>query len=421
MNEMKMLAGLDIGNGYVKGKIQVYGDSEATSVDYLSGVAIQTNSHGIKVKGDDVKAVVDDIFNNLEASFDSPAIENKAVRLFGRRGVSSGKSMEEFDVSSTISKAQQDLSGILVLGSLAGKAVQHYFKETGSLPSDILRVKARIALALPITEYKMYRESYIEKFRNGTHMVSISNFEEPIRVELRILDVQIIAEGASAQYAIGARGVSLMDGMLADLRRRGEALEGVTAQDILSAENTVGIDVGEGTVNFPVFQNGRFNADASMTFAKGYGTVLEQARERLQEKNMPFNSRKALADFLLKKPNALNMARYNRVKQIVQEEIQGFAIEVTQEFRKVMAKAGSYTEVVYVYGGGATPVKEILYPELIKVAKSLGGEDAAYPILYLDSQYSRYLNKDGLFLIAKIVAKRDGDDVDAAVAIATEE
>ena len=176
------------------------------------------------------------------------------------------------------------------------------------------------------------------------------------------------------------------------------------AQDILAATNTVGIDIGEGTVNFPVFQDGRFNPDASMTFAKGYGTVLEQARERLQEKNMPFNSRKALADFLLKKPTALNQARYAKIAQIVREEIQGFSIEVTQEFRKVISRVGSYTEVVYVYGGGASAVKEILYPELIDVAKNLGGDDVAYPILYLDSRYSRYLNREGLYLIAKQVA-----------------
>lgn len=404
MEMMKMVAGLDIGNGYVKGAISVDGDTEPSSVDYLSGVAIQTSSHDIKVRAGEAAGVVADIFNQMEASFDSPAIDNHGIRLFGRRGIASGKSMEEFDVSSTLSKATQDLSGVLVFGSLAGSALQAYFKKYAKLPDDIIKVEASVAIALPITEYKLYRKLYAEKFCTGTHLVSISNFETPVRVEIRVVDAQVVAEGASAQYAIVSRGTTLMDGMLADLRARGERLEGITAKDVLAAENTVGIDIGEGTVNFPVFQSGRFNPDASMTFAKGYGTVLEQARERLQAANMPFTSRKALADFLLKKPNALNTARYNKVLQIVQEEIRGFVIEVTQEFRKVMSRVGSYTEVVYVYGGGATPVKDVLYPELINVAKSLGGEDAAYPILYLDSRYSRYLNKDGLYLIARKVA-----------------
>lgn len=343
----------------------------------------------------------------MEASFDSSAVENKSTRLFGRRGISSGKSTEEFDVSSTISKATQDLSGVLVLGSLAGKALQVYYDENGVIPTETLKVEARLSLALPISEYKIYRKAYADKFKSSTHMVSIGNFESPVRVEIVITDVTVTAEGASAQYAIASRGKVLMDAMLKDLRTRGEKLEGVTSEDILAAENIISVDIGEGTVNFPVFQNGRFNPDASMTFAKGYGTVLEQARERLQEKNLPFNSRKALADFLLKKPNALNKNRYNMVKNIVDEELQGFTIEVIQEFRKAISRVGSYTEVVYVYGGGATPVKEFLYPQLINVAKNLGGEDVAYPVLYLDSKYSRYLNKEGLFVIAKQVFYQD--------------
>lgn len=406
-NIIKMVAGLDIGNGYVKGSIGIDGFENISSVDYLSGVAIQTSSHDIKVKSEEAKEIINDIYNYMEASFDSSAVENKSTRLFGRRGISSGKSTEEFDVSSTISKATQDLSGVLVLGSLAGKALQVYYDRNGVIPTETLKVEARLSLALPISEYKIYRKAYADKFKSSTHMVSIGNFESPVRVEIVITDVTVTAEGASAQYAIASRGKVLMDAMLKDLRTRGEKLEGVTSEDILAAENIISVDIGEGTVNFPVFQNGRFNPDASMTFAKGYGTVLEQARERLQEKNLPFNSRKALADFLLKKPNALNKNRYNMVKNIVDEELQGFTIEVIQEFRKAISRVGSYTEVVYVYGGGATPVKEFLYPQLINVAKNLGGEDVAYPVLYLDSKYSRYLNKEGLFVIAKQVFYQD--------------
>ena len=403
VNDLMLLAGLDIGNGYVKGSVSVNGAAKST-IDYLSGVAIQTNSHDIKTKLEDAKDTIDDIFNQMEASFDSPAVSTHNVRLFGRRGISSGKSMEEFDVSSTVSKATQDLSSVLVLGSLAGKALQEYYNTVGTIPTDILHVTARIALALPITEYKSFRKMYAEKFKDSTHMVSIYNFETPIRIEITITDVQVVAEGASAQYAIGQYGPVLMDAMLAKLRERGEKLEGITSNDILAATNTVGIDIGEGTVNFPVFQDGHFNPDASQSFAKGYGTVLEQARERLQQENMPFNSRKALADFLLKAPSPMQKARYQKVYNIVQEEVQGFAVEVTAEFRKVISRVGSYTEVVYVYGGGSAAVMNTLYPMLIDVAKNLGGEDVAYPILYLDANYSRSLNREGLFLIAQAQA-----------------
>lgn len=401
---ISMVAGLDIGNGYVKGKVLIDGETKPSGIDFLSGVALQTNAHDVKTKDAEAEGIIAHIFDEMESVFDSPVVTRQVVRLFGERAIRSGKSMEEFDVSSTESKANQDLSGILVLGSIAGKALQHYYDTTKQIPNDILKVHANLALALPITEYKSYRKSYAARFCDGTHIVSIRNFDTTIRVEIKIENVQVVAEGASAQYAIVAQGMPLMNAMLQDLKNHGEELPGVTAADVLAAENTVGIDIGEGTVNFPVFQNGRFNPDASMTFSKGYGTVLEQARERLREMNMPFNSRKALAAFLLQRTNPLNKARHEKVWSVVQEEIQGFAAEVIQEFRRCISRVGSYTEVVYVYGGGATPVKNELYPLLIGVAKSLGGEDVAYPVLYLDSQYSRHLNREGLYLIAKQTA-----------------
>lgn len=405
MKEMKMIAGLDIGNGYVKGTIEVDG-GPASVVDFLSGVAIETNSAGIKVKGPDIPAEVDNIYNLMEASFDSPAVESRTSRLFGQRGVRSGKAMEEFDVASTISKAQQDLSGILVLGSLAGRALQCYYEANQALPEEVIKVDARIAVALPITEYKSQRKLYIDKFRAKRHMVSIHNFEETVRVEILISDVQVLAEGASAQYAIVSHGEPLMNALLADLRGHGESLEGITAADVLAAENTIGIDIGEGTVNFPVFQDGRFNPDVSITFGKGYGTILEQARERLQIMNMQYPSRKALADFILSSPNPLNRARRNRVQQVVHEEVEGFVQELCLQLRKVISRVGAYTEVVYVYGGGANPVKDQLYPALLNMMRQFGGDEMSYPILYLDSAYSRHLNREGLFIVAKEVAQR---------------
>lgn len=401
--DMKMVAGLDIGNGYVKGTVSV-NNGTPSMIDFLSGVAIETNSSGIKTKQADMASEIGNIFNTMEASFDTPAIMSKTSRLFGQRAIHSGKAMEEFDVASTISKAQQDLSYILILGGLAGKALQVYFEAHQTIPSETLMVDARIAVALPITEYKAYRKIYVDKIRNIRHMVSIQNFDQPVRIEILVTDVQVLAEGASAQFAIVQHGEPLVSAMLQELRAHGEKLEGVTAADVIGASNTIGVDIGEGTVNFPVFQDGKFNPDVSITFNKGYGTVLEQARERLQMLGMPFPSRKALADFLMAPQSALTAPRRNKAEQVVDEEIEGFVQELGVQFLKVMSRVGSYTEVIYVYGGGAVKVKNQLYPALLHMAKQFGGDDVIYPILYLDSEYSRLLNQEGLFIIAKNIA-----------------
>lgn len=407
-NMIQMIAGLDIGNGYVKGSTEIIG-GERTGIDFLSGVAFQTSSYNIPVPESEAGSIVNDIFNEMEASFDSPAINDSTRRLFGMRAISSGKSMSEFDVSSTQSKAQQDLSGILILGSVAGKALQEYWNRNHQLPDELLKVNVNcLALALPITEFKQYRKIYASRFKDSSHLVSIHNFEKPVRIEITVSNVQVLAEGASAQYALSysPNAPQLMDAMLNDLKKHGYSFDGITSADILGAKNTVGIDIGEGTVNFPVFQDGHFNPDSSGTFVKGYGTVLEQARERLVAENMPFGSRKALAEFMQQTPSPLQQARYNKVKRVVDEEILGFVTEILNEFHKVMSRAGSFVEVLYIYGGGASPVKDQFYDTLLNSVKSLGGEDVMFPVLYLDSRYSRFLNREGLFIIAKAQADR---------------
>jgi plasmid segregation protein ParM len=68
-------------------------------------------------------------------------------------------------------------------------------------------------------------------------------------------------------------------------------------------------------------------------------------------------------------------------------------------FTKLLHKADGQIEVIYVYGGGASSLKQWLYPLLIDASRDFAaGSD--FPILYLDSKYSRYLNREGLFDVA---------------------
>ena len=356
---IKLIAGLDIGNGYVKGTVT---GTDQSNIDIPSGVAFVTSTRDIKANIGEADEIMEDIYNQMDLSFESPLIDDGNRRIFGKRGLQSGMSIEEFDVYSHISKANQPLSAILTLGCLAGKVIYDYWKREKKLPTEIIKADVRVALALPIGEYKKYRKSYAEGYKESDHIVTMHNFDEPVKVQLHFEDVQVVAEGASAHYAIIA---GLMNAMLTDVRRMGEPLEGITAQDVLAATNTIGIDIGEGTVNFPVFQNNKFNPDVSMTFDKGYGVVLNSALERLQDMGHPFNSRKELQDFLNTPPIALNRRKYKIVQDIVDEEISSFVNEVSMQFSKIMNRVGSYVEVVYIYGGGATPVRNELYPALM--------------------------------------------------------
>ena len=59
--------------------------------------------------------------------------------------------------------------------------------------------------------------------------------------------------------------------------------------------------------------------------------------------------------------------------------------------------------MAYVYGGGSGPLRESLHVALMDKAVEMGSEDA-FPVMYLDSKYSRNFNREGLMLAARRVA-----------------
>lgn len=416
-----LLGGLDIGNGYVKGTMDaatspfVAGYTPVTEhIDIPSSTMMVMRPNRLPVPDAEAVATISapDFYNQLDASFATDVIADSYRRLFGARALTADGSFEEFDVIGRKSKAEQELSAVLVLGLTAARAVRAHVLTYQSVPVSSAEnpwpvTVDVLALALPINEFLKHRKAYAEMFTGPvgdkrTHIVTINNFETPITVALTFESVKVVAEGAPAQYAINAKGEPLMQALLADVRSRGLALEGVTAADVLAATNSIGVDIGEGTVNFPVFTSGRFNPDASMTFTKGYGSVLTDALTAMSDAGFAagFTSRKQLAAYLNEKPTALKRAQYERVMTFVNDEIDVFCKEVALQFSRVLEKVGAMTEVVYVYGGGASAVKEALYPHLFDKAQEMS---AGLPVMYLDASYSRKLNRSGLYLVATSV------------------
>lgn len=398
MSKIKITGGVDVGNGYVKAALRG-ANGNTDKFDLPSGVALVTGAVDMPTPDSAAATIMDgDIFNMLDVTFASPLVHSTHRHIFGRRALrAQTPRFEEFDVVSGLSKAEQSLSKILVLGLFAAKALRDYVAMTGSLPTHQLDVEARVALALPIDEFREHRHAYAESFKQAAHLVTVLNFETPVVVRIAFDDVQVAAEGASAQFAIRQHGVALVNSMVDDVRASGQQLEGVTGEDIYNATNTIGIDIGEGTVNFPVYSDAKFNGDASRTYDKGYGTVLLNSLAPLKKAKIPFNSRKALADYLLATPSPLKRDEHAKVTAIVAEQTALFSEQVVEEFRKILAEVGRDTEVVYVFGGGAGSVRKSLHPLLLDIVP------AGMPVLFLDVSYSRHLNREGLLIAASIL------------------
>ncbi|MDX2547493.1 hypothetical protein ACOT81_38515 [Streptomyces sp. WI04-05B] len=407
-----LTGGIDVGNGYVKGVIQNTKQGIFDEIDLPSAV-VSTSRTSPKVPLPDTDAasvLAGDFYNQIDCSLTTPLVAASDRRIFGRAALSvRGSKFTEFEVLGKHSKADQELSKVLVLGVFAAKALRDYVRENGALPDHELRVRVRAGLALPISEFVARRHSYAAEFIGllgsadpTVHLVTIKNFSTPVSVRLQFVDVQVMAEGASAQFAITDKGEPLAQALLDDLRARdASVVEGVSASDLVAVQNTIGVDVGEGTVNFPVFTDGRFNPEAADTLDEGYGTALMNAMERMSESDttLLFSSRKQLADFLHAEPSVLVKNRHQRAAGFVEDEASYLVSEIASSFGDVLSQAGATTEVVYVYGGGSGPIKHLLHPALLKAAGDV-------PVLYLDSSYSRHLNREGLYIAARHVEQQ---------------
>lgn len=407
---VKLIAGIDIGNGYVKAKAQALGAQKPSVVDMPSCISYTAQA---SIPKEPTVKVMANLAANADADIRSDAVDvlSEGRALFGERAVRSGRPLSEFDLDAARPKCEDSLQTMLILEVLAAEGLKAWSEahaEAGSrtlpLPEDVVVVDAVCALALPIEDYVQYRTSFARKLKVGSHMVRFLDFERPVDVRVKFSDVVVLAEGAAGQYAIANLGPAFLDAALSDARARGLAVdEAYTGEVLVGARDTIGIDIGEGTVNFPVFSAGDVSIEASSSIRRGWGSVLQDVVTRLRSTKNPFGSRKALADFLMAERV---LPAQQRLMADVRHEVDAasrvFARELMGEFGAVWRRVGLRTDVVYVYGGGATPMQEVLWPLVTSTATLGSGQ--AIPVIWMDSSYSRDLNRNGLFVAAQMAA-----------------
>lgn len=401
--KLKMIAGLDIGNGYVKGKIKI-NDAKTQVMNFPASVSY-TVSNIIPRPID--RETIDDIYNRLDVNMSSKGIKQRDEGrvLVGQRGINSGESQMEFNIENQIPKSEDSLATMLILSSIAGSALQYFYKKFKQLPETTLKVDVYAGLALPIENYLDYRKSYENLLLDDLHFVTVNNFETKVNVEISFKKVVVLPEGAAAQYAITSLGSKFLQDALDASRAQGAIIDKAYTGDVLSkVMNTIGIDVGEGTTNFPVFVNGNISIESSRSINKGYGTVLRAVMAELRNTEYAFDSRKSLSEFMQQKDYLpAQRAIANEVQKLLDKHTKILVKDIMNEFSNIYRKVGIRTEAVYVYGGGATAIQKFLYPALINAVKIT--DEQSLPVIYLDSSYSRDLNRNGLFEGAELASK----------------
>lgn len=403
-NNMHMVAGLDIGNGYVKGKIATDGEAPRridlpSCVDYVSVGYKWTPAEAT----DDY---MDDLVNALDCDIHSSAIPGADKRrlLVGDRAASVSKSLRQFDIEDHTPKCDNPLSAQLILAAISAEALRVYWQANKQLPSESLQVDVDLGVALPFGDFIAYRERYKQMLEAGKHAVHVHNFDGDITVNVTFASVSVLAEGQAAQYAITELGPEFLNQALAICREGGLVVDdSITGETLVGYTNTVGIDIGEGTVNFPVFRAATIEPAASSSINKGYGTVLEHMMEATRNENYEIESRKELEKLLRNEnPTPMQKAVQDKLSLLEADEIDTFTRDVIAEYKRVISPIKLECEAVYVFGGGATRVKDALYERLLDASQIAQG--VYLPVIYLDSEYSRDLNRNGLFQVAEMAA-----------------
>lgn len=390
----QLTAGVDVGNGYTKSII-----NNQLSITQSQAVKRYSIVNDEKLTTEQYPDFIGYIQDIMDCSFTSPLVKDTTRRLFGERALKSHQPIEQFDIRE--GKADSDLYGCLLLSTLACHIMKQHYAQDQTFPTQ-LNAQIKLSTALPINEFKKRNREFRERILNNgqPHAVTFHNFAQPITVQLTIEKVHLASEGEAAQYGLVAAEDPLIQDVEKEIKAHyGNLYKDYTGLDFLTAPNTLGIDIGEGTMDFAVFTNNKFERELSQTVNQGYRTVLENTLDELAETGATYRSTKELAEALTHQPSKFERQRWNHMHEINRKYTESLCDFIKDECSKVFSRVGTFINVVFVYGGGATALKDYLYARLDRLSDSRG-EYNKLPIVYLDNKYSQFLNAQGLYLLA---------------------
>lgn len=341
------------------------------------------------------------MIDHMDISVQSTAVKMQGRFLVGQSAVDSNLNTKSFDVNDMSGKSETDLSLIFTLGMIAAQRVKKAYKNGEDLGKQ-LETEVYMATALPILEGKRSnaREKYEERFTKTSHAVTIHNFADPITVKISFKEVYVAFEGETAQYALMNADDKLKETLKEDFDENYPEFAGeVTADDLTQLQNALGIDIGEGTTDFVVFLNDEVNATSSTSLAMGYGNVLEEAVASLAADGMFVSSRTDLQKLISEPASLFAKAKKAKAQAAVDEQLNMFSDEIAETASRTLRKVANGIEIVFVYGGGATPMASSVLRSAIQEKLHAYNRESTTPIVWVDKKYSQLLNMMGLELI----------------------
>lgn len=402
----------DLGNGRVKAAIN---DAEIQMPSIMAVQRSQDLYDPDKFATEAQREMyVASLLDNLDVSIQSPAVKESGRLLVGKSATKLSTSAQGFDVNDLSGKSEKDLPLILTLSSIAGYAVIQQYYQDKKLPTRI-DVTVDMAVALPINEGSRdgAADAYAERYTNHRHIVTLHNFAELIQVEITFRMVEVALEGEAAQYQLRYASDALANAVKADYDKYYPELAAdpefpMSAKDLTSLPNVIGIDIGEGTVDIPVFIDGALQIKTSTSDTNGYGNALEEAVRELRSNSFNVANRNALQNIVLtKQKSPTGLQRQKDAQRAVDNQLRALSDSITNVASGVLKKVSSSIDIIFVYGGGATPMAPYLRRQLMEKTKAFTA-NYGIPVVFVPEEYAQTLNQKGLSRILDVMVGSEG-------------
>lgn len=346
---------------------------------------------------------MNNFLDHMDVTISSSSVKTQGRFLIGKAAVESRLPLEQFDINDLVGKAKNDLSLILSLSTIAANRVKEAYINGEDL-NETLKATVYMATALPVTEVKRngIRDEYRDRYLNATHTVTFHNFVNPINVSIKFKKVYVAVEGETAQMFISfTKDKQFLSSLEKEYKNQYPDLAKKKPLNvILRSKNTISIDIGAGTTDVNVIINGRANANISVSVPYGYGSVLEDAVDVLQEKGYPISNRAQLEDFL-KDDDPLGEDRRKRVEKVVKEQYETLSDRIVAAVSRALRKSGAFVQALSVSGGGSIPMaNSLLRRKLMEKINSYSGGIEDIPVLWIPAPYAQNMNFNGLEIVA---------------------
>lgn len=387
----------DGGNGFMKDQIN---DQRFIYPSVIARVFAGQEPETIEANDtEQIEKVLKSVTSSMDITVQSKSIHINGRYFVGAKAQLASFAPIEFNVYSNEGKSQSDISLISLFSLISYYEINKSFAENKVLPSSLNVVVDKMVTALPIDEIKLkgVKETYAKRFTDNSHIIIVNNFSQPITVNLSFKDVEVQPEGVIAANGLVADSKNCLeardDGIFDEINV--EYGKKFTGLDVLHSCNILGIDVGDGTIDFAVTSHQSTIPTLNSSVFLGVGNAIENAIQALHQTYPSIG--KINRQAFMKIAISDNTKQGQVYRQFLDAQLVMLEQQISEQVKTIYRALNGQIGFIFICGGGAVVLKQHFKDSFKKIIDENSPFGSA-PILWVSDKYAQTLNLDGLAL-----------------------